>query len=391
MRRVAAGLLVLALAVGPVALAPAAVAAPAVVCPGQEAPPPPAAPEETGAPAPQPVPDPPLGGLGACGDVVAGGTVVPPEVGAASFVLADLDTGAVLAARAPHARHRPASAIKVLLALVALRALDPDLVVDGTAEDLAIDGSRAGLGPGGRYTVRELLAGLLLNSGNDAAAALSRALGGDPVTVAAMDRAADALGALDTRPATPSGLDGPGAATSAYDLVLLFRAALREPLFAQTVTLASVPFPGYGGMPGFTLSNSSRFLGRYPGALGGKTGFTEAARHTFVGAAERDGRRLVVAVVRGEQAPAPMTAQVAALLDLGFALPPGTAPVGELVDGPPAPPPTPVPAPLAAAPAPAPLPDGGPSGTAVALAAVAGAALGVTGLVTARTLRRRRG
>jgi D-alanyl-D-alanine carboxypeptidase (penicillin-binding protein 5/6) len=396
-RRVAAGLLVLALAVGPVALAPAAVAAPAaaapaVACPGQEAPPPPAAPEETGAPAAQPVPDPALGGLEACGDVVAGGAVVPPEVGAAAFVLADLDTGAVLAARAPHARHRPASTIKVLLALVALRALDPDLVVDGTAEDLVIDGSRAGLGPGGRYTVRELLAGLLLNSGNDAAAALSRALGGDPVTVAAMDRAADALGALDTRPATPSGLDGPGGATSAYDLVLLFRAALRDPLFAQTITLESVPFPGYGDMPGFTLSNSSRFLGRYPGALGGKTGFTEAARHTFVGAAERDGRRLVVAVVRGEQAPVPMTAQVAALLDLGFALPPGTAPVGELVDGPPAPPPTTaVPVPPAAAPAPAPAPGGGPSGSALALAAVAGAALGVTGLVTARTLRRRRG
>ena len=85
--------------------------------------------------------------------------------------------------------------------------------------------------------------------------------------------------------------------------MLLFRAALREPLFARPSTLESVPFPGYGDMPGFTLSNSSRFLGRYPGALGGKTGFTEAARHTFVGAAERDGRRLVVAVVRGEQAP----------------------------------------------------------------------------------------
>jgi D-alanyl-D-alanine carboxypeptidase (penicillin-binding protein 5/6) len=153
-----------------------------------------------------------------------------------------------------------------------------------------------------------------------------------------MADAAAGLGALDTRPGTPSGLDAPGTATSAYDLVLLFRAALAEPLFAQTVATPSVPFPGYDAAPGFTLSNSSRFLASYPGALGGKAGFTEAARHTFVGAAERDGRRLAVAVVRGEQAPVPMTRQVAALFDLGFALPAGVAPVGELVDGPPAPP-----------------------------------------------------
>lgn len=394
MRPGAAVLVAAALVAGAVGAAPAAAApaaapaptAPAVACPGQEAPPPPAAEEEAGAPAPLAVPDEPVGGLGTCGDAVAGGAVVPPEVTVASFVVADLDTGAVLAARAPHARHRPASTIKVLLALVALRALDPDLVVEGTAEDLRIDGSRAGLGPGGRYTVRELLGGLLLNSGNDAAAALSRALGGDAAAVAEMADAAAALGALDTRPVTPSGLDGPGSATSAYDLVLLLRAALREPLFGPTLALPSIPFPGYADMPGFTLSNSSRFLARYPGALGGKTGFTEAARHTFVGYAERDGRRLAVAVMRGEQAPVPVTAQVAALLDLGFALPAGVAPVGELVDGPPAPAPTTTPAPpVAAPPAPAPPPAAGPPAWPLAAGLVV--LLGAAGLLLWRRRR----
>ncbi|MDN5932211.1 MAG: penicillin-binding protein, partial [Pseudonocardia sp.] len=85
-----------------------------------------------------------------------------------------------------------------------------------------------------------------------------------------------------------------------------------------------------------------------PGALGGKTGFTDAARHTFVGAAERDGRRLVVAMMRGEQAPVPMTAQAAALLDLGFALPPGVAPLGTLTDAAPSPELLPVPEPVPA-------------------------------------------
>jgi D-alanyl-D-alanine carboxypeptidase (penicillin-binding protein 5/6) len=146
------------------------------------------------------------------------------------------------------------------------------------------------------------------------------------------------LGALDTRPATPSGLDGPGMASSAYDLALLFRAALREPLFVQTIGLRSIAFPGYGEHPAFELYNSSKLLARYEGAIGGKTGYTEASRHTLVGAAERDGRRLVVALVRGEQSPVPMWEQGTDLLDWGFELPATTPAVGQLVDGAPTPP-----------------------------------------------------
>lgn len=356
-------------------------------CPGQEVPPAPPSAEELAGPAVAAlaVPVEPVGGLDACGDAVAGGGAVPAEVGVAGFVVADLDTGAVLAARAPHARHRPASTIKVLTALVALRDLDPDLVVDGTAEDLRIDGSRAGIGPGGRYTVRQLLAGMLLNSGNDTAAALARALGGDAATVAEMTATAAALGALDTRPATPSGLDGPGGASSAYDLALLFRVAMREPLFAETVATRSVPFPGYGDVPGFELSNSSRFLDRYPGALGGKAGFTDAARHTFVGAAERDGRRLVVALVRGEQSPVPMTAQAAALLDLGFALPPGVAPIGVLVDAAPV-----VTAPVTTLPVPAAPVAPAPDGPSLAGPLVLGALAVLAALAAAAARARRR-
>ncbi|GAA3245167.1 hypothetical protein GCM10017691_52050 [Pseudonocardia petroleophila] len=384
MRWVAVLAVVVGLLVGPIA---AAAAAQAPRCPGQAAPPGPPAAEEAAGPvvAPVPVPAEPVGGVAACGDLVAGSGAVPAEVQVASFVLADLDTGDVLAVRAPHARHRPASTIKVLTALVALRDLDPDLVVEGTAADLRIDGSRAGIGPGGRYTVRQLLAGMLLNSGNDTAAALARALGGDAATVAEMTATARGLGALDTRPATPSGLDGPGGASSAYDLALLFRVALRDPLFAATIATASVPFPGYGEVPGFVLSNSSRFLTRYPGALGGKTGFTDAARHTFVGAAERGGRRLVVALVRGEQSPVPMTTQAAALLDLGFALPADVEPLGVLVDRAPAPPPV-------TDALPAPTPDGpAPDGPApVGPLLVGGTAAVLLLLAAAAVVRRRR-
>ncbi|GAA3094743.1 D-alanyl-D-alanine carboxypeptidase DacB1 [Pseudonocardia yunnanensis] len=305
---------------------------PAPGCPGQQAPPPPFAREElVAAVEPLPWPAEPVGGpqLGTCGEA---GTTGAPQVGAASWVLADMDSGAVLAARAPHARHRPASTLKVLTAIVAVRYLDPDAVVDGTAEDQQIEGSKAGIGPGGHYTVRQLLAGLLLNSGNDTAQALARAQGGDALTRARMAAVAGELGALDTLPASVSGLDGPGMATSAYDLALLFRVAMREPLFAGTIATRSVAFPGYGDRPGFVVSNTSHLLGQYPGALGDKTGFTDAARHTIVGAAERNGRRLVVALVRGEQHPVPLWKQAAALLDWGFAQPADAQPVGTLVD-----------------------------------------------------------
>jgi serine-type D-Ala-D-Ala carboxypeptidase (penicillin-binding protein 5/6) len=327
---------------GPVLGWPAAAAAPG--CPGAQVPPPPVAVEEAaadGTPAPLPWPVPTVGGaaLGACGDVATpGAPPVPPEVTAAGFVLADLDTGAVLAARAPHARQRPASTLKVLTALVAIDRLDPDAAVAGAPEDLSVDGSRAGIGPGGTYTVRQLLAGLLLNSGNDTAEALARAMGGDAAMVAAMTETARRLGALDTRPATPSGLDGPGMATSAYDLALLFRDALRKPLFAETIATRAIPFPGYGDRPGFVLSNVNPLLFRYPGTIGSKTGFTDAARHTIVGAAECNGRRLVVAVVRAENAPVVNWRQATALLDYGFALPVGAPAMGTLVDAaPPAP------------------------------------------------------
>jgi serine-type D-Ala-D-Ala carboxypeptidase (penicillin-binding protein 5/6) len=376
---------------GPILGWPAAAAAPG--CPGAQVPPPPVAVEEAadGAPAPAPLPWPvsPVGGaaMGVCGDVAApGAPPTPPEVTAAGFVLADLDTGAVLAARAPHARQRPASTLKVLTALVAIDRLDPDATVAGVPEDLSVDGSRAGIGPGGTYTVRQLLAGLLLNSGNDTAEALARAMGGDAETIAAMTETARRLGALDTRPATPSGLDGPGMASSAYDLALLFRDALRKPLFAETIATRAVQFPGYGDRPGFVLSNVNPLLFRYPGTLGSKTGFTDAARHTIVGAAERDGRRLVVAVVRAENAPVVNWRQAAALLDYGFALPAGTSAVGTLVDAAP-------PAPTGSAGVPGPSGSfTGPVSTGVPVPAVAGGAVGVVAVLLAAVAvaRRRR-
>jgi len=270
--------------------------------------------------------------MGECGIVQPEGSAAPPAVTAATWIISDLDSGDVLAAKDPHARERPASLIKVLLSIVVIRELRPETVVTGTQEDANQEGTRVGIGPGGQYTVDQLLKALVMRSGNDAAYALARTLGGVDVALEKMNALAKELGALDTRAATPSGLDGPGMTTSAYDLSLIFRAAMKHEEFANAAKTRKIDFPGYAGRPGFQVNNDNSLLVSYEGFLGGKTGFTDDARHTYVGSAERDGRQLAVVLLRGERNATVFADQGAALLDYGFTLAAAkTRPVGELV------------------------------------------------------------
>lgn len=309
-------------------------------CTVRTAPPPPIDHSETPKPGqvalgPLPVPAQPVGGprLAECADILpSDAPVLPPGESSASWVLADMDTGAILAARDPHARERPASCLKVLTSLVVLDKLNLDTDVEGTQQDANVDGSRVGVGPQGHYTVRQLLTGLIMNSGNDAANALARQMGGVPATLAAMTAKARDLGALDTRPATPSGLDAQGMATSAYDLAVFYRVLMRNAEFGEISRTRLFQWPGHGDQPGFMVSSDNKMLASYPGTLGGKTGFTDDARHTRIAAAQRHGRRLEVVLMRGEQHPVPMDTQAARLLDYGFALPRTTPPVGQLVE-----------------------------------------------------------
>lgn len=289
-------------------------------------------------PVPLPVPAKPVGGeaLSGCGVITAPGTPpVPEDISAEAWLVADLDTGAVIAARDPHGRHRPASVIKVLTAMAAINELSLNSPVAGTADDAAAEGTKVGVDVGGTYTVNQLLHGLLMHSGNDAAHALAVQLGGMPVAIDKINVLAERLGGRDTRAATPSGLDGPGMSTSAYDIGLFYRYAWANPTFAEIVATRVFPFPGHGESPGYELENDNQLLYRYPGALGGKTGYTDDAGQTFVGAAERDGRRLVAVLLRGTRQPIAPWEQAAHLLDYGFAVPPGTQ-VGTLVDPDPA-------------------------------------------------------
>ncbi len=265
--------------------------------------------------------------------VDAPGAEALPKIGAAAYLLADLTTGEVLAAKDPHGRLRPASTLKILTALTLLPQLDPTTVYTARWEDANTEGSRAGLVPDATYTVDQLFQALFLVSGNDAASALANAAGGIPSTVAAMNETAKSLGALDTTVRNPSGLDAPGQYTSAYDLAVLARTALARDDFRSYVTTVKAQFPGKMPKAGkvrktFEIYTQDRLLLNYRGAIGVKTGWTTKARGTFVGAATRGGRTLIATALRSEGNDA--WRDSAALLTWGFRNAAEARPVGTL-------------------------------------------------------------
>jgi D-alanyl-D-alanine carboxypeptidase (penicillin-binding protein 5/6) len=329
-----------AAAPGARAAAPAAAKAAAdLPCPKPKVAPPPGRP-----PRPTPPRDDPalraVGGdaLATDGLIVPSGSAAPPAVTATSWLVADLDTGEVLGGCGPHVYGTPASVQKLLLAATAMPKLNPNATATITQGDVEIEpgSSAVGLVKGGKYSVSTLWLGLMLNSGNDAANTLARLAGGNggvPATVAAMNAEAKRLGAFQTHAVTPSGLDGPGQFTSAYDLALIARVCFDRADFRKYALTKTTQLPAQKALKkgGFQIQNENKLIFNYKGALGGKTGFTTLARHSYVGGAERNGRRLVVTLLGAEAIPLRGWQQGAALLDWGFSLPKDAA-VGKLVD-----------------------------------------------------------
>ncbi|MGN6607254.1 MAG: D-alanyl-D-alanine carboxypeptidase family protein [Jatrophihabitans sp.] len=321
-------------------------ASPALAAPSPSYTYPPIAPRPTAdANSPEaPDPHPPAGGLGPDDRIVggdrlarrgvitpAGAPRLPGGLTAQAWMLVDLDRGTVLAARDPHGRYQPASILKLLTCDTVLPKLPGDMQVVASRTAAETEGSHAGLVAKGHYTVDDLFRGLLLVSGNDTAVALAEAAGGVPQTVAAMNREALALGAYDTYVETPSGLDGWKQLTSAYDMALFLRAALQQPRFVayDRTIRAFLPFQPVVGKVELDNQNAT-WLQTVPGALVAKTGYTDAARHTYVAAMQRGGRTLGVVFLRAERWPLDQWQQADRLFDWGFRLPAGTPAVGRL-------------------------------------------------------------
>lgn len=224
---------------------------------------------------------------------LAPGAAEVPEIWAESWILADVDTGEVLAAKDAHLQRPPASTLKTLTAVTLLPRLPLDQEYRATWKDSRAEGSRVGLVDGKSYTIESLFYGLFLRSGNDTAEALARANGGLALTIAQMNEMARQLQAYDTVAKSPSGLDRPGQVSSAYDLALIGRAGLRIPAFAEFARTKMYEFPGRGNSS-YPIYNQNRLLmGGYKGAIGVKTGFTTNAGRTLIAAATRKGRTLL--------------------------------------------------------------------------------------------------
>ena len=245
----------------------------------------------------------------------------PPALRTTAWVVADLDSGAVIAACNAHVPLAPASTLKILTALALHPRIDRNARYVARPEDAAIDGTKVGLSPGSLYSVDDLWHGLLLGSGNDTASALAGLAGGLPAATGLMTSTARALGAQDTVVVNTSGLDAAGQVSSAYDLALFARALLRDPGLAGLVAARTYAFPSKGtatqrGRKTYQIQNHNLLLGRYPGATGVKNGYTTAAGASLVASARRGSHGYVVAMLRGQPEVFPMAS---ALLDWAFA------------------------------------------------------------------------
>ena len=241
-----------------------------------------------------------------------------PVIKARSAVLVDLDSGKTLYQLDPHGRHAPASLTKVVTALVALDhlRLDQTVMVPVSINQLPWDSTRMGLRPGERLTVRELLYGLFLNSGNDAAITLSEAAMPRATFVGLMNAKAATLGMADTHFANPIGLDDPAHYTSSADLARASAELIRRfPDVAAIAATPSLTLPATATHHAYALYNLNELVRKYPGATGLKTGWTGHAGGCLIATATRDGRHLMVVLLASPR----IFEEAAALLDYGFA------------------------------------------------------------------------
>ncbi len=223
-----------------------------------------------------------------CVDCHAAESSGGPGISAASAILMDAASGRVLYEKDAHGPRLIASTTKLMTALVAVESTPRlDTVITVTEECMA-EGSSMYLKPGEELTLRELLYGLLLQSGNDAALAIAIGCAGDLGTfVGWMNQWAEDLGMKDSHFVNPNGLDDEGHYSTAYDLALLGQAALKNETLREIMATKSIQVAGR------SLTNHNKLLWRYEGCGGMKTGYTQAAGRTLVSCATRNGQTLI--------------------------------------------------------------------------------------------------
>ncbi|MEV5746703.1 D-alanyl-D-alanine carboxypeptidase [Actinoallomurus sp. NPDC052308] len=289
------------------------------------------------------------------------GVSAPPHIQASSYVIADLETGRILAAKDPHGEYRPASTLKTLTAITLIPRLNPAQKMKPSQNAVNASGSAVGMDTKWTYTVRDLFHGLLMQSGNDTAIALCEANGGLAPSLEQMNAEAHRIQALDTVARTPNGLDDDPPLTlaqqhsSAYDLALIMKQGLTLPDFRKYVGATLYHWPAPPDKKerekgkktgGYEIGTHDHLLigsRPYRGMIGGKNGWTSHALGSFVGAATRDGHTIIISLMHAQS---DFWDDARALLDWGFEERAKAGSAGTLVD--PIPPPQPKKPPAAA-------------------------------------------
>lgn len=220
-----------------------------------------------------------------------------PILSAQGALAADINSGVSLYEKNPDQALLPASTTKIITALVSLDYYNLDQILT-VGPKIKVDGQKMGLYPGEQLRVEDLLYGLLVYSANDAAMVLAQNYNGGYVAfIDAMNAKAVELSMENTRFDNPVGLDGAHQRSTAKDLVRASEVAVRNPEFAKIVGTKQITVKDATGKTTYNLRNINELLGSVPGVLGVKTGWTENARENLVTFVERDGHKVMIAVL----------------------------------------------------------------------------------------------
>jgi D-alanyl-D-alanine carboxypeptidase (penicillin-binding protein 5/6) len=237
-----------------------------------------------------------------------------PDISAASAILVDAATGRILYEKNAHEKRPIASTTKILTALLALEKCSPEEMVRVGKASTLVEGSRLGLEEGEEIALDALLKALLLKSANDAAVALAEHMGGDVDGFSSlMNLRAFELGARESHFRNPHGLHQPDHYSSAYDLALIGREAMKNPFFRELVSTRACSLDRPDGTD-VQLLNHNRLLFKDDSVDGIKTGYVRESGHCLVISASRDGWRLIGVLLDSQD----LWKDAAALLEYGF-------------------------------------------------------------------------
>ncbi len=253
--------------------------------------------------------------------VVFADTPKAPSVEAQAAILIDAGTGRVLWEKNSRSTLSMASTTKIMTAIITLERGNLDEIVTVSRRAAIAPKVKMYLAAGEKIPLKGLLHALMLQSSNDAAVAIAEHIGGTVENFGQMmTQKAQNIGALDTSFITPNGLDAENHYSTAYDLAVITRYALNNPEFVKLINTSYVDVESDKRV--YSVTNKNRFLREFDGAIGVKTGFTNQAGHCFVGAAERDGMKLISVVLAsgwGEKGKEQKWVDTKRLMSYGFA------------------------------------------------------------------------